>query len=285
VTLSTDDLGLLAVGLLAVGLAVALASLIAADGLGRRAFRRYAAGLDRQVRFCFLATSGRELATQQGVALGLVLLGALLLPDARWTYAIALIVAGPRLYLFLERRRRLKRIDEQIDGWLLMLANMLRATGSLAEAVQSTGDLIRAPLKQELDLVAKELKLGRPLDDALRAMAERIRLPNLSTVVTMILVARSTGGELPQLLETTAASLREMARLEGVLRSQTAQGKLQLAVLVLGPIAVVWGLRQVEPTYFDPLVDNVIGWFILGAAIALWIGSIVMARRILNVDY
>ena len=283
--IETLDLGLTGITLVSLAVACAVAALFTRGGAGRRMFRDYAARLDRRIRFCFLPTSGRDMAIKHAFTMAAVLLGAILYPDSRWLYAIALVALGPSLYLAIERHGRLRRIDQQIDGWLLMLANMLRATGSLAEAVQSTCELVRVPLKQELDLVPKETKLGRSIDESLAAMAERVRLPNLSTVVTMILVARSTGGELPKLLETTAGSLREMARLEGVLRSQTAQGKMQLGVLVLGPIVLVWALRRAEPHYFDPLLDNPVGWFVLGCAIALWIGSVVMARKILNVDY
>jgi tight adherence protein B len=285
VSLDPHSFDLLGIGLLMLAAGLGAAACLGDRGPGRRLFRRYAAGLDRKARFLFLPTTGREMAIKQAVGIAVVALCAAVYPDPRWLYLGLIALLAPGLYLMLERRRRLKAMDAQIDGWLLMLANMLRSTGSLSEAVQSTCELVRVPLRQELDLVSKEIKLGRQLDDALREMADRVRLPNLSTVVTMVLVARTTGGELPSLLETTAGSLREMARLDGVLRSQTAQGKMQLAVLVLGPLALVWGLRRAEPHYFDALVDNPIGWFILGGAIALWIGSIVLARRILDVDY
>ena len=79
-------------------------------------------------------------------------------------------------------------------------------------------------------------------------------------------------------------SLREMQRLEGVVRTKTAEGKAQLYVLAVFPAGITYALHKLSPGYFDPLTENLIGYIVLSLAIALWIGSILMARKILNVD-
>jgi tight adherence protein B len=115
-------------------------------------------------------------------------------------------------------------------------------------------------------------------------MAARVNSRVVTSHIATLLVGRTTGGELPALLEQSAASLREMARLEGVVRTQTAQGRAQLVVLVAAPMVIVVAFRMVEPTFFEPLFDSPIGNLIAVAAVALWIGALVWARKVLDVD-
>ncbi|HKE17693.1 MAG TPA: type II secretion system F family protein, partial [Kofleriaceae bacterium] len=143
----------------------------------------------------------------------------------------------------------------------------------------------RPPLRQELDLVLKEVRLGATLEDALRMMAERVKSITVATVVTLLLVGRRTGGEMPGLLETAAATLREMNRLDRLIRSKTAEGKLQTIILAAAPVGLYFGFKTVEPHFFDPLYASLLGWILLGGAIVLWALAIFTARKILNVDY
>jgi tight adherence protein B len=85
-------------------------------------------------------------------------------------------------------------------------------------------------------------------------------------------------------LETTALAIREMSRLEGVVKTKTAEGKAQLWVLGLLPLVLMFALHNMQPGYFDPLRDNIIGWIISFVAGTFWVTSIAMARKILQVD-
>ncbi len=196
-----------------------------------------------------------------------------------------LLLLAPVLVLRILRKKRVERIDAQLDGWLLILANMLKTAGGLGDALAASVDLIRAPLRQELDQVLKEVRLGATLDDALRALAARVKSSTLAAVVTVLLVGRRTGGELPALLETAAASLREMARLEGVIRSKTAEGACRSSSWPRAPIAAYFGFKFMDPHFFDPLFGSLIGYCIFGVAVVLWLLALFTARKILNVDY
>ena len=97
-------------------------------------------------------------------------------------------------------------------------------------------------------------------------------------------IQRQVGGNLPRILETTADTLREMSRLQGVVRSKTAEGKVQLFVVALAPIFLVGGFHLLNPSYFTPLVQRPIGAVIIVLSILLWAVSLVLARRIVSVD-
>jgi tight adherence protein B len=106
----------------------------------------------------------------------------------------------------------------------------------------------------------------------------------ITTALTMLQVARRTGGDLPSTLETSAASLRELARLEGVVRTKTADGRNQAMVVGALPMVIIVLLYFVHPDLLMPLFQTLKGNILLGFAIALWVGAIALALKILKVD-
>src|SRR4029078_11584582 len=91
-------------------------------------------------------------------------------------------------------------------------------------AFNSVVTVIDDPIRSEVDLALKEMKVGSTLDQALLHMASRVGSRQLHYALSSILIGRQVGGNLPKVLETTATTLREMKRLEGVVRTKTAQG-------------------------------------------------------------
>ncbi|MBX3252394.1 MAG: type II secretion system F family protein, partial [Myxococcales bacterium] len=106
----------------------------------------------------------------------------------------------------------------------------------------------------------------------------------LDSALSSILIGRQVGGNLPKVLETTAGTLREMRRLEGVVRTKTAEGKAQLWVIALMPFGLLLGLNVLWPGYFDPLTKSLVGYLIIIGCTSCWVASIVLARKVLNVD-
>lgn len=272
--------------LLAAGLALGVYALVAsADSPAHRAFERHAAELDRHCRLLYLRVSGRQIAQRQLLVLAAVVVAALALEEFFATAALGAAAAlGPRLWLAARVSERRQKVDAQLDAFLTTLANALRASPSLGEALATTANLMRAPIKEDLEFALKEHKLGTPLDQALLNMAGRIDSRALASALGTILIGRQTGGDLPKILERSAATLREMARLEGVVRSKTAEGRAQAWVLGAVPFVIIGALNFVDPTWLDPLRSSAVGYAIVAIAAGLWVGAIFAARRILNVD-
>lgn len=245
----------------------------------------YIRKLDGECRFQCWPMDGRQMFARQIGAIVLSIVLCVLLQEAMLWLLPPLLLLGPVLALRIMRKKRVERIEAQLDGWLLILSNMLKTAGALGDAMAGSVDLIRPPLRQELDQVLKEIRLGATIEDALRQLAARVKSSTVAAVVTVLLVGRRTGGELPALLETAAASLREMARLDGVIRSKTAEGRMQVIVLGAAPIAAYIGFKFMDPHFFDPLFASLMGYCIIGTAVVLWLLAIFTARKILNVDY
>jgi tight adherence protein B len=135
-----------------------------------------------------------------------------------------------------------------------------------------------------VELAIKEMRVGSTLDQALLLMASRIGSRQVDSALSSLLIGRQVGGNLPKILDGTAASLREMARLEAVVKTKTAEGKAQLGLLAVFPLGLVVVFDTVKQDYFAPLTQSVPGFIIIGISGICWISSLVIARKIVNVD-
>ncbi len=283
--LASSVSGWLAIGLMGVGggLAVYLAFALESSPL-RDQWTRYVRYLDHYVRFLLLKQTAAEIARNQAIVGGILLL--VLAASGNFLVAplLLLVAVVPPIQLDRRKKERIEKLESQLDGWLLMLANALKATPAIGEAIRSTVNLVQPPMSEELDLMVKENQLGTPLDQAVLNSSERIGSPVISGALATLVIARQTGGDLPTILETSAASLREMARLEGVVRTKTAEGKGQTWVLGVVPFAMTLLLSWIDPNWMVPLTQSFVGYIIVTIAMVLWLGGILWARKILAVD-
>ena len=106
----------------------------------------------------------------------------------------------------------------------------------------------------------------------------------MQTALASLRIGQRTGGQLPDILERSAQALREMARLEGVVRTKTAEGKAQAYVVGVIPFPLVALLHYIDPGFLNPLLVSARGHLVLAAALVLWLLSIVVAKKVLRVD-
>lgn len=250
----------------------------------RLRWAEYEEFIEKEVRFQLWKTTGAQIARAQLIAMLVLPAFAFVISDPIWVLLEIPLAVGPYFYLQNQHDERLRKLEELLDSWLLMLANALKASPSLGEAISNSAKLIRPPFSEEIDLVLKEMKLGTPLDQAVLNMSRRINSRVISSSLATILVGRQTGGDLPNILETSAQTLREMARLEGVVRTKTAEGKMQVVVLAVIPFALLGMIHYMDPTWLRPLVETNLGYIIIVVATTLWFVALVLARRILSVD-
>lgn len=259
----------------------------------RKYYDQYCAHLDLELRGLFIqGVHGNVIANWQ---IGISIFALVFEPAYQMVtgeesgvpialLAIPLIIAGPKLWLIDARNKRQTKIETQMDTFLLALANALKASPSLGDALGTCAILMRTPIREELELTVKENQLGIPLDTALLNMATRVNSRAFAGALSTVLIGRQTGGDLPKILETSAATLREMARLEGVVRSKTAEGRAQAWVLGAIPPLLVGVLKWIDPNWLQPLTTTFIGGIIIAVAVAFWVAAVFAARRILAVD-
>lgn len=271
--------------LLVAGAATALILMMRDPESGlRQSYARYVNALDKELRFLLIRRTGHEVARMQIGAIVAIPVVTFFLEEWILLLLIPPIAFAPFVILRQRATERRMRVEEQLDGWLMMLSNALKASPSLGDAIGNSAKLMRPPMSEELDLALKEMTLGTPLDQAVLNMSQRIGSLPVSSALATILVGRTTGGDLPFILEESANTLREMARLEGVVRTKTAEGKTQAYVLGAIPFLLIGAIYMVDEHWLDPLGETTMGFLIVGTAAILWLAAIFLARRILAVD-
>lgn len=250
----------------------------------RRAWSRYLEWLRYELRFLRAEITGPQLGYGQAIAcLGLFLL-MVYLQEPLLVAAIGGVAWLPSVILRREHDKRVTRIEEQLDTWLVVLANALRAAPSLGDAIRSSAALVPAPLSEEIDETVKEMRLGTPVDRAVKELGFRVGSRSVQGALAALLVGRQAGGELSATLEETAASMREMTRLEAVLRTKTAEGRMQAYVLASIPFFLLLAIQWIDPQWLAPLAETATGLALTALSAGLWLGAILLARRILTVD-
>lgn len=284
------DLDVVTVGRIALLGALAAGILLLSYGFSRPldpgavALRRYFTSLATKAEFLRLRIKPSRIISAQCVAI--VLMIGLALYLFRWEPVALSLVAIPLPWAMLEKQvsDRIIAIESQTDIWLGALANALRASPSLGEGIASTIAITEAPLCHELETLMKDYELGTPLDEALANLGQRCRSNVMDACLQALRVARKSGGNLPETLESAAAALRELARLEGVVRTKTAEGKMQAMVIGFLPIPVVSAINWIDPAYLAPMWETFFGNLLVGVAIVIWIVAILLARKICSVD-
>lgn len=254
------------------------------EGPAYKAFMKYAEDLEKTVRLQYMPTTGLKIAQQQLAVIVISIVLALLLGETVLLLVTVAAAILPKIVLEDKLDKRRRSIDDMLDSFLVALANALKVSPSLGDALRSTAILIRGAIKEDVEYALKEYNLGTPLDQALMNMATRIESRTFSSAMATLLIGRQTGGDLPKILERSASTLREMARLEGVVRTKTAEGKSQAWVLGAMPFVMVIVLQSMDPNWLKPMWTSFVGYLLMFGAGTLWMLAIIAARKILNVD-
>lgn len=182
------------------------------------------------------------------------------------------------------RIRRIKLFNTQLTEGLQQMSNALRAGLTFQQAMDQVGRESPPPLRQEFGLWTKEVKLGVPVEEALVNMAGRVGSEDLELVATSTNIARQLGGNMAEMFETIAATIRERFRLEGKINSLTSQGKMQGWVVSSLPLFLGLFLQWYRPDLMDPMFENAYGYILISAIILLEAIGFLLIRKIVAID-
>jgi tight adherence protein B len=185
------------------------------------------------------------------------------------------------------RSRRIARFNAQLTEALQQMANALRAGLTFQQAMEQVGRDSAPPLRQEFGLFVKEIKLGVLLEQGLTNMARRVGSEDLELVATSTNIARQLGGNMAEIFETIAATIRERFRLEGKIDSLTSQGKMQGWVVSSLPLGLGLFLNWYRPDLMEPMFEGphwYFGYLLLTTIMALMAVGFILIRKIVNID-
>lgn len=151
------------------------------------------------------------------------------------------------------------------------MARALRAGHTISSAIEMVASEGSEPVASEFRQVFEQQNFGLPLREAMLGLAERIPLPDVSFLVTAILVQKETGGNLAEVLDKTAVVIRERFRLRGQLRVYTAQGRLTGWILAALPFIMFVLLNIVNPDYMKILLTDPAGRTLIYVGIGLMV--------------
>jgi tight adherence protein B len=244
------------------------------------------AGLDER-----LEQAGMPILAGEFVAL--TVLGALLgagvaaifLPNIVFVLLIAAVAAlVPYFWVIRSRRHRQNLLVDQLADTLSILASSLRAGYSFLQALDTVSKEIGEPSASEFQRVVAEIRLGRPVDDALTAMAERVDSDDLRWAVIAINVQRQVGGNLAEVLDIVANTVRERAYIRRQVNVLSAEGRLSVAILSVLPFGIMLYISIVNAEYIEPLFTTTPGIILLITGASLMGLGIWIMTRIIKID-
>ena len=196
-----------------------------------------------------------------GIRLGRIFPSAVVVPVAAVGFALL-----PFMYLAHRRRKRIARFEEQLPEALDFLARSMRAGNALPLSLELLVEEAEEPLRSEFRRATHEIRLGSPMLASLQSLVRRMPLIDLRMFVSAVLLQRETGGNLSDLLNRIAATIRDRFRLRRQVEAAAAQGKLSARVLTALPLVVLGGILVLSPDYIKLMFDDNLGRKLLAAA-------------------
>ncbi len=199
---------------------------------------------------------------------------------------IGIIVAliGSQIFLRIRQSHRLSAFNRQLGDTMMLLSNALRAGYSFTQAVSTVAQSSSPPIGDEFARATREIALGINVDDALQHMVERNQSEDFDLMVTAVQIQRVVGGNLAEILDTIAFTIRERVRIEGEIRTLTAQARTSGYIITGLPIGVAVLLYFIEPTYFLPLVTTTFGWILSGISVFAILVGFGIIQRIVKIE-
>jgi tight adherence protein B len=215
-----------------------------------------------------------------GVALILSLLTAIATESSFFVVvAFGLGLVSPFVALHVRATRRIRAFDNQLPDALATIANSLRVGHGLKVALQAVAEEGQPPASEELRRVLAEARLGRPLEEALVAMCERLASEDLLYIATAVDVQSQAGGSLAGVFTTVAETVRQRQQHRRRVRALTASGRATATVLSILPFALLALLALINPDYMMPFIRSSLGHVLLVAsAISIAIGALLLNR-------
>jgi tight adherence protein B len=200
---------------------------------------------------------------------------------------LQLAVAGllgwiPFALVSFKRSRRIKQFTLALPEAIDTMSRALRAGHSTTAAINIIAEQSVEPVRSEFNEVFKQQNFGLPLRDAMGQMLDRVPSQDLRVLVTAMLVQKETGGNLAEILDRTAATIRERLKLQGEIKTHTAQGRMTGYILCALPIVMLIVINMINPGYSNMLVNTPIGKILCYLGVFLLAAGGLIIRQIIN---
>ncbi len=225
-----------------------------------------------------------------GFALGFFVLGNLRSPQGVLSGTVfgalgaAVAFNVPRLILRAAKIRRLHRFNEQLVEALASISNALKAGFSLMQAFEQVVKEGQNPIAQEFGVFLHQMRVGVRFEDALQQLEQRVGSEDLTLLARAVETARQTGGNLTDVLARIAETIRERLRIQGRIRSLTAQGRLQGWIVGALPLLLLLAMTALDPAMMSDFFGSRAGLVLLAVIVLLEAAGALAIRKIIRID-
>lgn len=182
------------------------------------------------------------------------------------------------------KENRFKKFEQQLPEALMAISSNLQAGASLQMAFEGLITEQPKPLNQEFELLIRQTRIGVDMETALSNMEKRLPISDFIVVVSAIKISREVGGNLIEVMEKLANTLRRKSAMEGKIESLTSQGRLQGKVMTMLPILLGVILMQIEPKAMSMMFTTPMGWATLAVIVVMEVLGYLTILKITSID-
>lgn len=190
----------------------------------------------------------------------------------------------PRIAVQWMWDRRTNKFEDQMLDALTFMSNGLKSGLSLVQSMDMVKEELPNPISEEMGLVLSEQRLGVPMEDALLNLEARIDTEDLQIMVTSINILRQSGGNLSETFDTISHTIRERKKVQGKIKSLTAQGVSQGVIIVIMPFVLGFILWVMDNSLIERLWTTALGWVMIFIMLMLQLFGAMMIKKIVTID-
>jgi tight adherence protein B len=263
-------------------------ALLRPDRLNLGSARQWLPSSEAVERLFEQADIGMDFRRFLVIPLGLAVAGAVGslvagLPPVAAIGAAGCLALLPVVWLFNRKKKRIKQFVAQMPDALELVSRALRAGHSLGSGLHVVADEMAPPIAVEFGRIFEEQNLGIPIEDALRGLASRVPTMDVRFFVTAVIIQRTTGGDLAEILDKIGRLIRERFQILGQVQALTAEGRLSGIVLLALPPSLLVGTYFLNPDYISILFNTTAGTKLLAAAALLQVVGAIAIKKIITI--
>ena len=191
----------------------------------------------------------------------------------------------PSLFVYRQKLKRAEMLSEEIGESLTGMSNSLRAGYSFQQAMDLIARETQGPLGKEYRRTLREINLGVTTDQALQNLVKRVNNEDMELMISTVLIQRSIGGNLAEIFDKIAETIRQRIRMKGEIRVLTAQGRFSSWVLGAMPIVLLVVISMMNPEYIKMFFETPLGWGLLAYAAISEVIGFILIKKVTDIEF